>query len=143
MSSDQGRRQSCPCGPLAFPLVVDPLCTVHGNRAPEPGRDWTPTTTDDGAVVRQDQAMPMYRKKPVVIEAQQVTFENVHEVAEWCGGTSLRDMGEGEPWVGVSIHTLEGVMRADLDDWIIKGVQGEFYPCKPDIFQATYEAVDE
>ncbi len=40
------------------------------------------------------------------------------------------------------IHTLEGEMRADPLDWIIKGVKGEFYPCKPDIFAATYEAVN-
>ena len=43
---------------------------------------------------------------------------------------------------GVNIHTLEGVMRADPGDWIIKGIKGEFYPCKPDIFAATYEPVE-
>lgn len=83
-----------------------------------------------------------YRKRPVVIEAWQITFDNVHDVARWCGGTSLRDLGEGDPWVGVRIHTLEGVMSADLGDYVIKGVQGEFYPCKPDIFTATYEPAE-
>ena len=43
----------------------------------------------------------------------------------------------------MDIHTLEGVMHADPGDWIIRGVQGEFYPCKPDIFEQTYEAVEE
>jgi len=61
--------------------------------------------------------MPYYRKKPVVIEAE-------------------RNMGPP-----VEIVTLEGTMRAETGDWIITGVKGEQYPCKPDIFEATYEAV--
>jgi len=82
--------------------------------------------------------MARYRKKPVVIEA-------IHVVA----GIPLADISE---FVGESveyanseiiIHTLEGDMRADLGDWIIKGVAGEFYPCKPDIFAQTYELAEE
>jgi hypothetical protein len=60
---------------------------------------------------------------------------DAEEIAHWCGGFRQA--------AGVSIATLEGTMRADWDDWIIQGVQGEFYPCKPDIFDATYEAVPE
>jgi hypothetical protein len=78
--------------------------------------------------------MPMFRKKPVVIEARQ--FAEVRDgspICEWCGGTN-----EVSPSV-IQIQTLEGEMLASLGDWIIKGVKGEFYPCKPDIFAATYE----
>jgi hypothetical protein len=76
-----------------------------------------------------------YRKKPVVIEAQQLTYENFSKVAEWCDGWDWCDR--------ITIETLEGVMSAYPGDWIIKGVKGEFYPCKPDIFAATYEPVQE
>lgn len=93
--------------------------------------------------------MPKYRKKPVVIEAVQITLD----LAVKClidrepGPFGLSVSGDFHPsrrkvyraWV--SINTLEGVMRADLYDWIIRGVNGELYPCKPDIFEATYEAI--
>jgi hypothetical protein len=81
--------------------------------------------------------MPLYRKKPVVIEARCLVEHNGPEIGDW-----LADHGEQcDLWPDhLDIHTLEGVMRADLGDWVIKGVQGEFYPCKPDIFDATYEA---
>jgi hypothetical protein len=85
--------------------------------------------------------MPMFRKKPVVIEARQlgIDYDEDCAIVAWCGG---RAVGEGyEPYI-LSIGTLEGPMLAQHGDWIIKGVQGEFYPCKPDIFAETYEAVD-
>lgn len=84
-----------------------------------------------------------YRKKPVEIEAIRYTLENRDEVIAWCGAThtAIGEYGEEYELENLRIETLEGVMRADLGDWIIKGVQGEFYPCKPDIFAATYEAV--
>ena len=74
-----------------------------------------------------------YRKKPVVIEAVQWTGENMGDILGFFGGAALR---EGQD---IIISTLEGEMRAMPDDWIIKGVKGEFYPCKPDIFAATYD----
>ena len=77
-----------------------------------------------------------YRKKPVVIEALQLSLFNSEEVEEFVGG----DLGI-HPEGGLVIATLEGAMRASIGDWIIKGVNGEFYPCKPDIFEKTYEAV--
>jgi hypothetical protein len=81
-----------------------------------------------------------YRKRPVVIEAVQLTLENRPEVAEWCGGEySTGGFYDDDP--GLDIPTLEGVMSAKVSDWIIQGVQGEFYPCKHDIFVQTYEAV--
>ncbi len=83
--------------------------------------------------------MAKYRKKPVVIEARQFRFYGEWtSLAEWCGG-SLIETSEDGPVIVIS--TLEGDMKVRLTDWIIKGVKGEFYPCKPDIFQATYEAV--
>lgn len=82
-----------------------------------------------------------YRKKPVVIEAIQYTGPNINEVAEFVG-EDLELMGRYLPDSDYyEIETLEGTMRADHGDWIIKGVNGEFYPCKPDIFAKTYEAV--
>jgi hypothetical protein len=81
--------------------------------------------------------MPKFRKKPVVIEALQWTGENAAEVTAFRGGACLFDAD------GPIIETLEGNMKAMPYDWIIKGVKGEFYPCKPDIFAATYEAVNE
>ena len=82
--------------------------------------------------------MDRYRKKPVVIEAIRWMGDNKVEVARL-----LNVSDKGMPTFGddceVYIFTLEGTMRADFGDWIIKGVAGEFYPCKPDIFEATYE----
>jgi hypothetical protein len=80
-----------------------------------------------------------YRKKPVVIEAFQwrPLSSNAADkaVPDWLV-MSEYDLGPGN---SLFIKTLEGTMRADPDDWIIKGVKGEIYPCKPDIFAATYE----
>jgi len=89
-----------------------------------------------------------FRKKPVVIDAMRVTPENVEEVAVWCGGRVFSEAKASDPtdvYIALDIPTLEGVVRAQTyhgGDYIIKGVQGEFYPCKPDIFAATYEPVD-
>lgn len=88
----------------------------------------------------------MFRKKPVVIEAVQWTGSNVDEVVQHCtSGHWESDPFEGLPTEHAMfvIPTLEGVMIASVGDWIIRGVKGEFYPCKPDIFEATYEAVDD
>jgi len=79
--------------------------------------------------------MKKYRKKPVVIEALQFCG-NFDELEEWIGGDAEFRNGE------LVIATLEGPLRAAPNDYIIKGIKGEFYPCKPDIFNATYEEVD-
>ena len=107
--------------------------------------------------------MAKYRKKPVVIEALQLV------AADWGGtvGNITHEplFGEAPPtawfvravadrkieiiyprgsdFVELDIHTLEGTMRATPGDWIIQGVKGEFYPCKPDVFAETYEPVGE
>jgi len=85
-----------------------------------------------------------FRKKPVIIEAKR--FETNNEP----GSTNMNDivswvnMSGGKAWhnnTDIFIETLEGTHRADVGDWIIKGVKGEFYPCKPDIFDMTYEPI--
>lgn len=82
-----------------------------------------------------------FRKKPVVIDAIQLTADNLKECCQFVGRSNT---SSADPQAGtLSIYTLEGSMRADVGDWIIKGVKGEFYPCKPDIFAATYEVVDD
>ena len=77
-----------------------------------------------------------YRKKPVVVEAVQWTGENHAEMCEFIDP----EVFEIIPHVGLVIHTLEGDHHASPGDYIIKGVNGEFYPCKPDIFAKTYES---
>ena len=78
-----------------------------------------------------------YRKKPVVVEAVQWTGENHAEMCEFIDP----EVFEIKPKEGLIIHTLEGDHHASPGDYIIKGVNGEFYPCKPDIFAKTYEPV--
>lgn len=85
-----------------------------------------------------------YRKKPVVIEAIKLESDNVSKVLAFTGGLQIVSAGYDDndmPFVNIS--TLEGIMSAKLGDYIIRGVKGELYPCKPDIFEMTYEAVDE
>ena len=88
--------------------------------------------------------MAKYRKKPVVIEAIKYQAElGNNRIMNWLSqqGANLSDSWlffDGE----ITIETLEGKMKASDGDWIIKGVKGEFYPCKPDIFEATYEKVE-
>ncbi len=91
-----------------------------------------------------------YRKKPVVIEAMQLVEGNWREVCEWVNAhaeqvdpprpTAYLPSG---PECDICIVTLEGDHRAVPGDYIIRGVAGEFYPCKPDIFAATYEEATE
>lgn len=87
-----------------------------------------------------------YRKKPVVIEAWQFTKENYLEGApqfiQQAKNVDLWSQYGGDV-IGGEIKTLEGDMDISENDYIIRGVQSEFYPCKPDIFEATYEVVNE
>jgi hypothetical protein len=81
-----------------------------------------------------------FRKRPVVIEAVQFDGANAAELVEWAARSTsdpppLQLLGSG----GLVIPTLEGDLFASPGDWIIRGVRGEYYPCKPDIFEATYE----
>ena len=76
-----------------------------------------------------------YRKKPVVISALQWTGTNLVEMCMFTENETFVNDGK------IEIDTLEGTMTASVGDYIIKGVHGEFYPCKPDIFELTYEKV--
>ncbi len=83
--------------------------------------------------------MSKFRKKPVVIEAVLFNGKNHDEVASFCSPTAIKVGGN----FTLIIPTLEGDHTANKGDWIIKGVKGEFYPCKPDIFEQTYGAVED
>ena len=85
--------------------------------------------------------MAKYRKKPVVVDVMEFTDRNKDQVFNWITCNKYADFDNGKPVL--KIQTLEGVMTAQLGDYIIKGVAGEFYPCKPNIFEATYEEVIE
>ena len=95
--------------------------------------------------------MPKYRKKPVVVEAVRWTGSNLEEIRNFVGSDLIEDYMElfsingtlKKMLIGIAINTLEGEHIANYGDYIIKGVQGEFYPCKPDIFEQTYEEVIE
>jgi hypothetical protein len=79
-----------------------------------------------------------YRKKPVVIEAVQLPFK-IGEIPDWIFGHNIT-LSQSLEYARIA--TLEGVMDAGPGDWIIRGIKGEIYPCKPDIFAATYEPVE-
>jgi hypothetical protein len=88
--------------------------------------------------------MGKYRKKPVVIEAIQFdgSKESAKEIMAW-----MKNYDKDDSWVfnhaTIQMPTLEGLMIANPKDWIIKGIKDEFYPCKPDIFEETYDLVEE
>ena len=109
--------------------------------------------------------MAWYRKRPVVIEALRLGWDNWSEMCDFAGvgrladgkpqgtfvdadGHSTGDRFPGDPPaghapIGLLIPTLEGMMLGVEGDWIIRGIKGELYPCKPDIFAATYEPVED
>lgn len=92
-----------------------------------------------------------YIKKPVQIEAIQLKEDNIIEVFDFLDGANYKETKSAEELEDFSkamleqgyieIETLEGMMKASFGDYIIKGIKGEFYPCKPDIFIATYKEV--
>ena len=82
--------------------------------------------------------MAEYRKKPIIVDAVQFSGFNFDEIESFVGGAYGKNaLGEHV------IATLEGAMKISFNDWIIKGIKGEFYPCKPDIFEETYELVED
>lgn len=99
--------------------------------------------------------MGKYRKKPVIINAVQVTWKTWSELCDFLGdiineqnpGRRSEDFsdtcGEISPYIELTIPTLEGNIIAKHGDWIIRGIHGEFYPCKPDIFNKTYSLVED
>lgn len=88
--------------------------------------------------------MTKYRKKPVVVEAVKFDGLNPTEIKDFVGENCEVEIYDNEvthPVARILIHTLEGNMEVSKGDYVIKGVKGEFYPCKPDIFEQTYEEV--
>jgi len=88
-----------------------------------------------------------FKKKPVVIEAIQYTGHNGHEIKQFSNDLIIEspvlEPSEDNPTGAyLQIKTLEGIMIGKVNDWIIKGINCEFYPCKPDIFEKTYEAAE-
>lgn len=79
-----------------------------------------------------------FRKKPVIIEAEQWEGHNLNDDNSLFQSESVIIKSDGS---GFQVATPEGVMIGKVGDWLIKGVKGELYPCKPDIFEATYEPV--
>lgn len=93
-------------------------------------------------------ASRFYRKKPIVVEAMQIDFHDnvvIHEIQKWAG--DLVCFFNYDPmtnhFYAAKVETLEGIMSALEGDYIIRGVNGEFYPCKADIFEKTYEKVGD
>lgn len=92
----------------------------------------------------------LYRKKPVVVEAVQFTEQNLEELLQFCDKIDINyqetryiaNKGVTKFMINATVNTLEGDMIASIGDYIIKGVDGEFYPCKPDIFEKTYEVAE-
>jgi hypothetical protein len=86
--------------------------------------------------------MPKFRKKPIVIEAIQWDgfIETIEDMKDSWGQEFILSAINYKDYFGIT--TLEGVMNVSIGDYIIKGIQGEFYPCKPDIFEKTYELVE-
>jgi hypothetical protein len=101
--------------------------------------------------------MPKFRKKPIIIDAFQMTRTHRVNFTNWPGWLMDASWRSENPMVSLTaepgeplreidklmITTLEGILLVEWDDWIIKGIKGELYPCKPDIFAATYEEVLE
>lgn len=93
--------------------------------------------------------MARYRTKPCEIEALEWNGHNLEEIKEFVGDSLIYDIidtawqvGKGIPHVNMKIKTLEGDMIASKGDFIIKGLRGELYPCKPDVFHKKYELVE-
>lgn len=91
-----------------------------------------------------------YKTKPVEIEAIRWTGQNLEEIKQFVGDSleydiwdAIWETGMGRPHIYMKIRTLEGVMNASVGDYIIKGLRGEFYPCKPDVFEKKYEVIAE
>lgn len=82
--------------------------------------------------------MNKYTKKPVIVQAVQFDGYNAEEIKNFCGDSCQTGFPDR-----IIIHTLEGNMIANMGDYIIKGIKGEFYPCKPDIFEEIYELYPE
>ena len=82
-----------------------------------------------------------YRTKPCEIEAVQFTGNNLAEIEKFAGKDCIGAGFNGKECVFLYINTLEGTMKASVGDYIIRGLRGEYYPCKPDVFEKKYELI--
>ena len=133
---------ACCAGQKACPMPG--ACGLR--QVKEPGK----AAVDAQAVANAD---GRFTKKPVTIDAIQWTGRNLREVISFTDGPpDTRSAHAGMAWEayaelverdGLKIYTLEGRMLANIGDWIIRGVKGEYYPCKPDIFEATYTSAPQ
>lgn len=83
--------------------------------------------------------MPFFRKKPVEVEAMQFTGDNYEEVISWADSDDVyRRTFESDR---IEVVTHHGLAQAEKGDWVVKGVDGEFYPCRPDVFEKTYHRI--
>ena len=116
--------------------------TLWAEEAQQGSRGTTKAFGSLGSGITEEHVTMKFRKKPVVIEAMQFTNEDKDRCFNFVRRSCYACFdSEGKP--SLKIHTLEVDMTASLGDWIIKGVNGEFYPCKPDIFEKTYAAVSD
>lgn len=83
-----------------------------------------------------------YRTKPCEIEAVQFIGDNLREIEQFAEGKCISAEFQGSKCIGIGIDTLEGLMHGSVGDYIIKGLRGEFYPCKPDVFEKKYEIIE-
>lgn len=139
--------------PVMKSALVDglgPECAAERGLVPAAGRvrRWNQEGDDLLTEINERNDVSRFRKKPVEVEAIRFDGANADEVVAFMGGPrqakgqlkKLPGPGRGMH-DGIAIETLEGTMTASVGDWIICGVRGEHYPCKPDIFEATYEPV--
>lgn len=84
--------------------------------------------------------MPFYLKKPIPIEARQITIDNLNELVEW-SNASVTKRPDGTP-SGMMVWTLEGTMTGKMGDYLCKGIRGEFYFCDKEIFYESYTEVE-
>ncbi len=119
------------------PLELDECDYSGWNRRSQGGGDVAPLRSAPDEPVIGGSVMNKWRKKPVIIDAWQWTLAMDNGREPWPPTPIIR-IDDGPP----TIETLEGKMTVSVGDWIIKGVKGEFYPCKPDIFAASYEPAE-
>jgi len=122
-----------PCGPVPISVSDDLIHRQHRIKVENAGEIlWRE--------LKGGTMSNLYVKKPVIIEAMEFTEIDKDRVFNWITCNTAPDFKDGKPVL--RIQTLEGVMTANLGDWVIKGIKGEFYPIKNDIFLETYEKVE-
>ena len=131
-------------GQDAHPHADRGLCNRLGYWCDEAHLQAWVSTIQHKIAKSKEPKVQQYRKKRIQVEAMQLTRENAVDIGRWIYGHDFDRCNviyKNTFAEAVMIYTPEGDMRADLGDWIVRGIKGEFYPVKPDVFEATYEAV--